>query len=58
MKKTTVIIAASLLGLMLLAPFLIEPQTVEAQTTGAESQYSNLKIFSPSNTTTAQIHYC
>ncbi len=51
MKKTAVIIAASLLGLMLLAPFLIEPQTVEAQTAGTESRNSNLEISSPSNTT-------
>ena len=40
MKKTAVIFAASLLGLILLCPFLIELQTVEA-----------LTIISPSNTT-------
>jgi len=51
MKKTAVILATSLLGLMLLAPFLIEPQTVEAQTAGTESRNSDLKIISPSNTT-------
>ena len=51
MKKTAVIIAASLLGLLLLVPFLIEVQTVEAQTAATESQYSNLKVNSPSNTT-------
>jgi hypothetical protein len=51
MKKTAVIIAASLLGLLLLVPFLIEPQTVEAQTAGTESHNSDLKIISPSNTT-------
>jgi hypothetical protein len=51
MKKTAVFLAASLLGLMLLAPFLIEPQTVKAQTSGTESHNSDLKIISPSNTT-------
>ena len=51
MKKTTVILAASLLGLILLAPFLIEPQTVEAQTVDGESHSSALTIISPSNTT-------
>jgi hypothetical protein len=51
MKKTAVFLAASLLGLMLLAPFLIELQTVEAQTEGTENQSYNLKIISPSNTT-------
>jgi hypothetical protein len=51
MKKTAVIFATSLLGLMLLAPFLIEPQTVEAQTTGTESRNYDLRIISPSNTT-------
>ena len=51
MKKTAVIFAASLLGLMLLVPFLIDPQTVKAQTSGTESRNSDLKIISPSNTT-------
>jgi hypothetical protein len=51
MKKTAVFLAASLLGLLLLAPFLIELQTVEAQTAGTENQSYNLKIISPSNTT-------
>jgi hypothetical protein len=51
MKKTAVIIAVSLLGLLLLAPFLIEPQTVEAQTTVGESHSSNLYVLSPINTT-------
>jgi hypothetical protein len=51
MKKTAVIFAVSLLGLILLCPFLIEPQTVEAQTAGTENHSYNLKIISPSNTT-------
>src|SRR5665647_327450 len=51
MKKTAVILAASLLGLILLVPYLIEPQTVEAQTADAENHSSALKIISPSNTT-------
>jgi hypothetical protein len=51
MKKTAVIFATSLLGLMLLLPFLIEVQTIEAQTAATESHHSNINIISPSNTT-------
>ena len=50
MKKTFVILAASLLGLMLLPLFSFDIQTVEAQSNGGENSYG-LKIASPTNTT-------
>ena len=49
MKKTVVILAASLLGLMLLPLFSFGIQAVEAQSRG-ENSYG-LKIISPANTT-------
>ena len=51
MRKTEILLTATFMGLLLLAPFLIEPQTVEAQAADAESHSSPLKIISPSNTT-------
>ena len=50
MKKTAVILAASLLGLMLLPLISFGIQTVEAQSNGREDSYG-LKIASPTNTT-------
>ncbi len=50
MKKTAVILATSLLGLMLLPLFSFGIQTVEAQSNGREDSYG-LKIASPTNTT-------
>jgi hypothetical protein len=52
MKKIEVILAAALLSIIFLASFLIEqPQTVKAQSTDSDNHSSDLKIFSPSNTT-------
>lgn len=51
MEKIGVLLAAALLGLLLLAPLLIELQTVSAQTAKGDYYSSGLNVISPANIT-------